>query len=432
MNDLNQRLRERARAEGISTLDFLLKQIDKIVAGSGVPRTIFAACPNSMAVLRASLESAKRCNAPIKFAATLNQVDTDGGYTGFTHGQFVRTIREEARVINFGGPVIVAIDHGGPWLKDRHRIEGWSYEASMGAVKKSFEAALDAGFDLIHVDPTVDVTMPPGEHIRIEVVVARTIELIRHCEEYRTSRHLDRIAYEVGTEEVHGGLADMAVFDRFLDLLKKGLGEAGLENTWPCFVVGKVGTDLHTTLFDPEVARQLTASARKYGSRIKGHYSDNVDNPEQYPLSGMGAANVGPEFTEREYDGLMELALLEDRWQEEGKLGKPSQIKERLWEAVITSGRWTKWLQEGEPKDDFHAISEDRQEWLIKTGCRYIWANPEVVAARTLLYSNMVLRGVKAEAVVGSCIGRSMDRYFHTFNLVGLNKHLEEELTAYE
>ncbi|MGW8316946.1 MAG: class II D-tagatose-bisphosphate aldolase non-catalytic subunit, partial [Bacteroidales bacterium] len=203
-------------------------------------------------------------------------------------------------------------------------------------------------------------------------------------------------------------------------------------DTWPCFVVGKVGTDLHTTQFDPGVARQLTAAAQQYGSRIKGHYSDNVDNPGDYPLSGMGAANVGPEFTEREYDGLMELALLENRWAEEGTLGKLSGIKERLWEAVIGSGRWTKWLLADEPMDDFHALGTERQEWLIKTGCRYIWENPEVVAARTRLYSNMALRGVKAAEIVGSSIGRSMDRYFHNFNLVDLNQYLESELIDHE
>jgi len=55
----------------------------------------------------------------------------------------------------------------------------------------------------------------------------------------------------VGTEEVHGGLADMKVFSRFLKQLKKGLEENSLADAWPCFVVGKVGTDLHTSTFDP-------------------------------------------------------------------------------------------------------------------------------------------------------------------------------------
>ena len=93
-----------------------------------------------MAVIKASLRSAKRNNAPIKFAATLNQVDLDGGYTGFDQYEFVKTIRQEAEVINFTGPVIIAVDHGGPWLKDKHYREKWRYEDSMNAVKRSFEA----------------------------------------------------------------------------------------------------------------------------------------------------------------------------------------------------------------------------------------------------------------------------------------------------
>ncbi len=73
-----------------------------------------------MSVIRAALKSAKRCNAPVKFAATLNQVDLDGGYTGLTPSEFVKTIRVHARNLHVTSPVIIAIDHGGPWLKDLH------------------------------------------------------------------------------------------------------------------------------------------------------------------------------------------------------------------------------------------------------------------------------------------------------------------------
>ncbi len=419
---MDKNLRKRAREAGLSYLEYILEQLDQREEESGIKRCIFAACPNSISVLKASLQSAKRANAPIKFAATLNQVDSDGGYTGFTPKEFVDTIREEARVINFTGPVIIAIDHGGPWLKDKHRLENLSYEESMAAVKNTFEEAIDAGYDLIHVDPTVDNTLPKGEAIRIEVVAERTIELIVHCESYRRKKGLDRIAYEVGTEEVHGGLADMSVFMRFLELLSDGLEKNDLKNTWPCFVVGKVGTDLHTTLFDPVVASELTKAVLPYGSKIKGHYSDSVDNPEDYPLSGMGAANIGPEFTEREYDGLIELTAIEAVLFSEGRLAKPSGMKERLWDAVIESMRWTKWLNEEESADDFYALSQERQLWLIKTGCRYIWENPPVLAARGRLYANMALSGIKAEEIVLTGIGQAMDRYFHAFRLVNVNE----------
>jgi len=55
----------------------------------------------------------------------------------------------------------------------------------------------------------------PWEQKSIDVVAKRTVELIVHVEQYRRSKGYDRIAYEVGTEEVHGGLADMKVFNRF-------------------------------------------------------------------------------------------------------------------------------------------------------------------------------------------------------------------------
>ena len=405
-------------------MDYILKRIHELESETGVKRTILAACPNSLSVIKAALSSAKRCNAPIKFAATLNQVDLDGGYTGLTQYEFVKTIRLLARKINLNSPVIIAVDHGGPWLKDIHFREKWPLEKTMAAVKKSFEAAIEAGYDLIHVDPTIDINIPRGECLPIQTIAERTVELIVHSEEFRRSKNINRISYEVGTEEVHGGLSDLEIFRQFLDLLKAGLKREKLGDVWPCFVVGKVGTDLHTTYFDPVVARQLTEIAKTYGSLIKGHYSDNVENPEAYPLSGMGAANIGPEFTEYEYDALMELEEVQDSLFTEGKIAKKSGMKKTLWHAVINSGRWKKWLQPGESRDDFNSISPERQEWLIKTGCRYIWELPEVIAGRAKLYENIEAEGIDAESIIQLTIERALERYFYKFNLVGLNSKL--------
>lgn len=421
---MNKDLRERAASEGIPLMDYILKRILDLEIQTGVKRTIFAACPNSLSVIRAALKSAKRCNAPVKFAATLNQVDLDGGYTGLTQTEFVKTIRLHARSLNVTSPVIIAIDHGGPWLKDVHNREKWTYSETMSAVKKSFEAAISAGYDLIHVDPTVDITLPKRENISIDTVAGRTLELIEHAEKFRRKNNYPRISYEVGTEEVHGGLADLNIFKRFLELLKQGLKRKGLSDVWPCFVVGKVGTDLHTTTFDPIVARQVSEIARNYGSLIKGHYSDNVTNPEAYPESGMGAANIGPEFTEMEYNGLMELEKIQKTLFDEGIFSKPAPIKQKLWEAVAKSGRWRKWIHTDENPNDFYANSCERQEWFIKTGCRYIWEDPEVVSTRYRLYQNIKLQGIEAETIVESSIESAMDRYFFKFNLVGLNSLL--------
>ena len=399
----------------------LLHRIDELQKETGIPRTIFAACPNSPTVIRASLRAAKRNNAPIYFAATLNQIDCDGGYTGMTQEAFTRTVRFETERVNFTGPVIVAIDHGGPWLKDKQRTEKWSTEDAMNGVKKSFEAAVLAGYDLIHVDPTVDINVPKGEIIDIHVVAARTVDLISHVEKFRKEKGLPAISYEVGTEEVHGGLADETTFDTFIDELQKGLIGAGLPDVWPCFIVGKVGTDLDTTVFDPVVARRLTAKVRPLGSYIKGHYTDDVANPEEYPLCGMGAANVGPEFTMSEYRALCELEQLEKKLEAEGKVAVLSNMRNTLLAEVHDSHRWEKWLHEDELGKDLGELTPERQDWIIATCCRYIWQQPRTLAARGFLYDNLGRLGIDAEEVVLGRIERDMDKYFRAFNLIGLN-----------
>ena len=399
----------------------LLHKLDALRESTGIPRTIFAACPNSPTVIRASLRAAKRNNAPIYFAATLNQIDCDGGYTGMTQEDFVRTVRFETERVNFTGDVIIAIDHGGPWLKDKQRTEKWPVQDAMDGVKKSFEAAVLAGYDLIHVDPTVDISVPKGEIIDIRVVAARTVELIAHTEKFRKEKGLPAISYEVGTEEVHGGLADEKTFDTFIRELKNGLISVGLPDVWPCFIVGKVGTDLDTTVFDPEVARRLTAKVRPLGSYIKGHYTDDVANPEEYPLCGMGAANVGPEFTMSEYRALCELEQLEKKFHAKGQVAVLSHMKQVLLAEVHDSHRWEKWLHADEQGKDLSALTEDRQDWIVATCCRYIWQQPRTLAARGFLYANLQRLGIDAEEIVLGRIERDMDKYFRAFNLVGVN-----------
>ena len=399
----------------------LLHRIDALQAQTGIPRTIFAACPNSPSVIRASIRAAKRNNAPIYFAATLNQIDCDGGYTGMTQEDFTRLIRFEVERYHFTGPVIIAIDHGGPWLKDKQRTEKWSVEDAMNGVKKSFEAAVLAGYDLIHVDPTVDINVPKGEIIDIHLVAARTVELIAHVEAFRKAKGLPAISYEVGTEEVHGGLADETTFDTFIHDLKQGLINTGLPEIWPCFIVGKVGTDLDTTLFDGEVASRLTSKVRPLGSYIKGHYTDDVANPEDYPRCGMGAANVGPEFTISEYRALCELEEMEKGYHAEGRVAVLSHMKDILLEEVHESHRWEKWLHADEQGLDLCDLTPERQDWIVATCCRYIWQQPRPLAARGFLYDNLSRLGVDAEEIVLGRIERDMDKYFRAFNLIGLN-----------
>lgn len=397
--------------------------VQTLIDHFGGQTCLLAICPNSRAVTKAALLAAREANAPLLFTSTLNQVDRDGGYTGWTHDELIDFIDHEAVRLDVDVPILPCLDHGGPWLKDRHVIEDYTFEETMSAVKRSLESCIDAGYELLHVDPTVDKRRPDGEPVPIDWVVEHTLELIEHAETYRRREGRPPISYEVGTEEVHGGLANLDKFEHFLDGLDAGLRRRGLEDAWPCFVVGKVGTDLDTSYFEPDTARDLTRRTKPYGALVKGHYTDYVDNPEDYPLAGMGGANVGPEFTEEEYGALMDLVELEK------KVGTTSGLKEALRTAVVESGRWKKWLHADEEGRAFDELEEERQEWLVRTGSRYVWADPDVRAARQRLYEH--LRGYRdAESYVLWVVKQAMMKYYHNFNLVDFNDRLERVLLS--
>jgi D-tagatose-1,6-bisphosphate aldolase subunit GatZ/KbaZ len=381
-----------------------------------VPMTLLAVCPNSAAVLEAAVKTGSHNNAPMLFAATLNQVDRDGGYTGWTPSQFVAEMKRQAEKYGWSGPLYPCLDHGGPWLKDRHTLDRLTLEQTMAEVKLTLSACLAAGYQLLHIDPTVDRTLPPGRPPAVSIVVARTVELIAHCEAERQRLGLPPVAYEVGTEEVHGGLVDVASFQTFLHGLRADLAALGLNHAWPCFVVAQVGTDLHTTTFSSQAARTLTEIVAPLGSLLKGHYTDWVENAADYPASGMGGANVGPEFTAAEYLALKDLAAKEQALVRTRRV-QPSGFVQALQDAVVASGRWQKWLLADERGRDFAVLSLQRRDWLTQTGARYIWTQPAVLHARVQLYENLAPIMGDPHGYVIDCIVRTMDAYINAFNL---------------
>ena len=424
----NTAIRRRAQELGLPLADAILRALrEGTPVGQPAP-TVLAVCPNSEAVVKAAVRAAKEAEAPLFFAATLNQVDLDGGYTGWTQAQFVRLARQIVQQAGYQGPVVVGLDHGGPWLKDVQTREGWPLERAMQGVRDSLAACLDAGYDLLHIDPTVDRTLPKDQPMPIELVIERTLDLMESAESHRGQQGLPPVSYEVGTEEVHGGLADLSVFQQFLDGLKTGLAKRGLRDVCPCFMVGKVGTDLHTTEFNPKVAMKLAEVAAPYGSVIKGHYTDSVSNPEAYPEAGMGGANVGPEFTEAEYEALERLARREQDLTADGSVADPSQIMHALRHAVVASARWEKWRLREEAGLPFDQLSPERQAWLVRTGCRYIWAEPSVLDARTKLYANLSAAGEESEEVVLRAIAQVIHKYFRAFRLTGTLRDIEAAL----
>ncbi len=386
--------------------------------------TLLAVCPNSEAVLEGAIVAAQKANAPLLYAVTLNQVDLDGGYTGWTQTELVKKIKSLSERYSFSEPTAICLDHGGPWLKDNQKQ--WDFQSTMAAVQKSLEACLDAQYDLLHIDTTLDPWYTDAS-VPLHLVVNRAVEFIRYAEDYRRKKGYLPVDYEVGSEEVNGGLTEVKVFQEFLHSLQQQLRLSGL-GVWPSFIVGQVGTDLHTSSFDRRIAGKLVETLRPYGSVLKGHYTDFVDNPELYPTCGVGAANIGPEFTAVEYQALRELEKREQQFHQQGKIKALSHLGLALRDTVVDSGRWKKWLHKNEKEIPFSQLTEERQDWLVQTGSRYIWTADKVQQARKLLYENLHEQGIHAHQRVIDTISDSIFKYYKAFNLLGLTSKIESKL----
>jgi D-tagatose-1,6-bisphosphate aldolase subunit GatZ/KbaZ len=397
-------------------LDLIIKKLISRNARGEEPITLLAVCPNSSAVLEAAVKVAARKQSVMLFAATLNQVDYEDSYTGWTPADFVDQMKLFAEKYQWNGPLYPCLDHGGPWLKDLHTLDNLTYLQTMEKVKDSVRACIQAGYRLLHIDPTVDRSFPTNQALPLDLVVDRTVELIAHAEQVRAQYGNPKVSYEVGTEEVHGGLVDINRFESFLRLLKQKLAEQNLIDCWPCLFVAQIGTDLHTTQFKPDVAAQLNAILAPTGSMVKGHYTDWVENPEQYPASQMGAANIGPEFTAEEFDALVELEELEKQITKSTD-EQPSHFFDTLQHVVVTSGRWKKWLLPREKGLEFNDLTAERKEWLLKTGSRYIWTNEKVAAAREILYHNLKSEDSDPNDFVINKIASVIEKYIWAFNL---------------
>jgi hypothetical protein len=94
-----------------------------------------------------------------------------------------------------------------------------------------------------------------------------------------------------------------------------------------------------------------------------------------------------------------------------------SRLLEALEDAVYRSGRWKKWLQAEELDIPFVEIDPERRNWLVQTGSRYIWTDPEVLRERARLYENLTPVLPDANAWVVERIALSMEHYITNFHL---------------
>jgi D-tagatose-1,6-bisphosphate aldolase subunit GatZ/KbaZ len=408
-----------------------IREVVSILQEKNLKTTLLGIGPMSEVVIRATLELGRDMKFPVMLIASRNQIDSmelGGGYVmGWDQKAFSDAVGRIAREVGFNGLLYLCRDHGGPWQRDNEKGDKLPMEEAMNRAKASYLEDLKAGFNLLHIDPTKD----PHIHgtVPVDTVIDRTIELIEYSEEQIQKLGLSAISYEVGTEEITGGLISTDAFENFIEELLKKLDQRHLPH--PAFIVGQTGTlvkmDRNAGEFEPENAIKLCQIARKYGLGFKEHNADYLplDILKMHPALEITAANVAPEFGLVETMALLRLAEMEEKVAKRDEL---SNFADLIKKAALECGRWKKWLL----PEDAHltakdiAQNPDKLKEVTRVCGHYVFDQEEIKKARKKLYKNISdLKIVDSpENKVVDAVKDAIMKYVRAFNLRDLNRCL--------
>ena len=405
----------------------------------GQSATLLGIGPMSKNCVQATLELSKEDDYPVMFIASRNQVDLDelgGGYVnGWDQFRFAKAVEEVADKINYDNMYYLCRDHGGPWQRDKERNDHLETPKAMELGKKSYVADIEAGFDLLMIDPTKD-PFEVGKVIPLDTVLERTVDLIEYCEIERKKRNLPEIGYEVGTEETNGGLTSTETYETFILKLKDELESKGLP--MPTFIVGQTGTLTRKTeqvgKFNFKNAYDLAQMAKKYGVGLKEHngdYLDDVTLLEHIP-SEITATNVAPQYGTEETRAYLNLAKVEKQLFSYGLVKETSNIEETLLIHAIKSERWRKWMvgeQQNLSVNEILEMDDDvlKNEILDIAG-HYTFNNEEVKKEIQKLYDNLKEYNIDGERYVIDHIKRPIRDYAECYNLKGVTTRIKNNI----
>ncbi len=376
------------------------------------PITLLGISPINEVIVESALDAAKNLKAPMMFISSLNQIDIDGGYTGWTPEQFMRYVNLKIRELRASIPVIMALDHGGPWLKDKHIFENMSYEEALEATKKSLEAFIVAGYRVLHIDTTVDPTVnkPPSP----DVVAKRTVELIEFAEEIRKDKGLSPISYEIGSDRWE--VKDIYYVKDLLSRVLNGLREKGLR-VRIVFIVGDVGTRVSPgNKLNVNKALNLVKLAEHYNLYLKIHSADYIENPSILPKIRVGGANMGPMFADLMFQIIRDILR---------KHGSEDLTEEYfiniIINEIIKDGRWRKYVKS--PSELFKLIGTS-EEYKLGLMTRYVWNSKAVKDYLNEIFSNLCIEGINGKTYVKKRISSSIKYYLRCFNLTNIAREI--------
>ncbi len=371
--------------------------------------TLLGVGPMSLNCVDATIDLSSKYNIPIFLIASRRQIDSEefnGGYVNnWTTQKFADYVLDNDKK----GKVLLARDHGGPWQNNKEVDQNLSLKRAMESAKNSYKADIDAGFDILHIDPSIDIHDNPN----VDEILNRVFELYSFCWSYAQQSNKE-ILFEIGTEEQSGSTNTQEELDYTLNSIINFCKKNNIRK--PSFVVIQSGTKVkemkNVGSFDSpfRVADELPAEIQipkmieicnKYGIMMKEHNTDYLSNEtlQWHPRLGIHASNVAPEF------GVCETIKLVSILEENGL----KSLANDFLSLSFNSNKWKKWMMK-------ESDTNDRDKAIISG--HYVFSNPDCIELKNKASKILASKDIDLELVLKEAVKTSILRYLVNFRLI--------------
>lgn len=370
--------------------------------------TLLGIGPMSINTVNAVIDIADESDIPMMLIASRRQIDCEKINKGYVNNwsteEFVNYIKKNNKKDN----IILARDHGGPWQNNIEILKKYSVFDAMKSAVDSFQTDIDLGFDILHIDPSIDIY----EQISLDKIFTRLLELYSACSDY-ASKINKNIEFEIGTEEQIVDLKNKHDYVNLLNNVKDMCLKNNLKN--PLFVVTQIGTKvmemknigiLNQNNNTFTYIKELINECLNYNFFIKVHNTDYLKRNilRCFPEYRISAANVAPEFGVCETKAFIHLT----------KQYKLDNLLNEFYELAYNSKKWEKWV--------INKSALSKIDKAIIAG-HYIFSNDEFLKIKDKLQSK--IKDFSVDDYLKEKVKSNIIEYLELFNK---NKILNEEL----
>jgi len=356
-----------------------------------------------------TIELANYYKIPMMMIASRRQIEAKKFGGGYVNNWSTETFAKYVKEKDIGNNIILARDHGGLWQNNFEKEQMFTLHEAMESAKESFKTDIESGFDMIHIDTSVDI----HEEIDVNESLSRIFYLYDYCNSVATTNNKD-IIYEIGSEEQSENGNNKFDLGYTIVSIQKFCRINNLPQ--PTFIVVQTGTKVleaeNVGIFDklyentniiPKNSEipKLLEICNKNNIMMKQHNTDYLSDRSLrwHPKLGIHAANVAPEFAIAETLAFIKIL----------RQYNLTDILDKFIELSYNSRKWEKWMK---------PITLTNKEQKATISGHYIFSDQRFLKLKYKAENKLKKYNINLDNELKIVIKNSILRYLKNFNII--------------